>query len=186
MHHDGRNLSNPEDTDMATSAAAATDTPPVLAEVDDDVATVTLNRPDKYNALSSAMIDALTEALEALGRNDAVRVIVIGARGRAFSAGHDLKEMRAIDAPADHQALFDRCGRMMKTINAVPQPVIARVQGIATAAGCRSSPSPGSTSVCSVPRRPCRCHARYRPSARCRCCSPAISSTHSPPPPGRW
>lgn len=122
---------------MALSAVAATDTAPVLTEIDRDVATVTLNRPYKYNALSGAMIEALTTTLNELAGNEAIRVIVIGARGKAFSAGHDLKEMRAMDARTEHQALFDHCGGLMKRINAIPQPVIARVQGIATAAGCQ-------------------------------------------------
>ncbi|HEV3106571.1 MAG TPA: enoyl-CoA hydratase-related protein, partial [Trinickia sp.] len=97
---------------------------------------VTLNRPDAYNALSEQLIAELTAALSAIARSDA-RVVVIAAAGRAFCAGHDLKEMRATPSIEYYQALFARCSALMMTIQRMPQPVIARVQGMATAAGCQ-------------------------------------------------
>jgi enoyl-CoA hydratase/carnithine racemase len=97
---------------------------------------LTLNRPDAFNALSEALLDALQSALASLAKTE-VRAIVIAGAGRAFCAGHDLKEMRAAPSLAYYQALFARCTKMMLTIQRLPQPVIARVQGIATAAGCQ-------------------------------------------------
>jgi enoyl-CoA hydratase/carnithine racemase len=97
---------------------------------------VKLNRPDAFNALSEAMLDELHSALSELARSDA-RVVVIGAEGRAFCAGHDLKEMRAAPSLDYYQTLFACCTRMMMTIQHMPQPVIARVHGLATAAGCQ-------------------------------------------------
>jgi len=101
------------------------------------IATLTLNRPKQYNALSQAMLGALQTALDAVAADKTVRVVVIAGNGPAFCAGHDLKEMRANDDPTFHQALFAQCGQVMLTLNRLPQPVIARVQGIATAAGCQ-------------------------------------------------
>jgi enoyl-CoA hydratase/carnithine racemase len=102
-----------------------------------DVVTLTLNRPQAFNALSEAMLDALQSELDALERDDTVRALVIGAAGRAFCAGHDLKEMRAAPSLEYYQQLFERCSRMMMAIQRLPVPVIARVNGIATAAGCQ-------------------------------------------------
>ena len=102
-----------------------------------DVVTLTLNRPQAFNALSEAMLDALQSELDALARDDTVRALVIGAAGRAFCAGHDLKEMRAAPSLEYYQQLFERCSRMMLAIQRLPVPVIARVNGIATAAGCQ-------------------------------------------------
>ena len=101
------------------------------------VVTLTLNRPHAYNALSEAMLQALQSELDALAGDDGVRVLVIGAAGKAFCAGHDLKEMRAEPSLEYYQRLFERCSRMMLTIQRLPVPVIARVQGVATAAGCQ-------------------------------------------------
>ena len=101
------------------------------------VVTLTLNRPAAFNALSEAMLTALQGALDAVAADDSARVVVIAANGRAFCAGHDLKEMRAAPAQDYYQRLFQQCGRMMLTIQRLPQPVVARVQGIATAAGCQ-------------------------------------------------
>ena len=109
----------------------------VLRQDEAGVATLTLNRPRQYNALSRAMLSALLTALDAVATDPAIRVVVIAGNGPAFCAGHDLKEIRAQDERAFHQALFAQCGRVMLTINRLPQPVIARVQGIATAAGCQ-------------------------------------------------
>ena len=111
---------------------------PVLLRHDEDgVATLTLNRPGQYNALSEELLISLQDELDRIGRTETLRVVVIAASGKAFCAGHDLKEMRASDDRAVHQALFDRCGRMMMSIHRLPQPVIACVNGIATAAGCQ-------------------------------------------------
>ena len=101
------------------------------------VVTLTLNRPDAFNALSEAMIEALQAALDRVAADSAARVVVIAAAGRAFCAGHDLKEMRAEPSQAYYERLFAQCGRMMMTIQKLPVPVVARVQGIATAAGCQ-------------------------------------------------
>ncbi|MDS4026943.1 MAG: enoyl-CoA hydratase [Candidatus Contendobacter sp.] len=109
----------------------------VLRQDEAGVATLTLNRPKQYNALSQAMLEALQAVLDTVAVDKTVRVVVIAGAGPAFCAGHDLKEMRAQTDPAFHQALFAQCGRVMLTINRLPQPVIARVHGIATAAGCQ-------------------------------------------------
>src|ERR1700693_2209406 len=97
---------------------------------------ITLNRPDAFNALSEALIDALKSSLDEVAASDA-RVVVLAGAGRAFCAGHDLKEMRAKPLFEYYQALFARCSQMMLTIQRMPQPVIARVHGVATAAGCQ-------------------------------------------------
>lgn len=97
---------------------------------------LTLNRPQAFNALSESMLDAMEHALKDIGESDA-RVVVIAGAGRAFCAGHDLKEMRAQPALDYYRELFARCSRMMLTIQRIPQPVIARAHGIATAAGCQ-------------------------------------------------
>lgn len=110
---------------------------PVLVERTGAIATVTLNRPTQYNALSGEVLTALQGALDAIAADDSVRVVILAANGKAFCAGHDLKEMRSSSDRSFHQELFRQCGRMMLTINAMPQPVIASVQGIATAAGCQ-------------------------------------------------
>ena len=109
----------------------------LLTNVEDGVATLTLNRPKKFNPLSEEMLDALQEELDRIGQDESIRVVVLAAGGKAFSAGHDLKEMRATPTKAFYDHLFAKCSRMMLTINRLPQPVIARVQGIATAAGCQ-------------------------------------------------
>ena len=101
------------------------------------VVTLTLNRPAQYNALSADMLDALQAALDDIDSDPAQRVVIIAANGKAFCAGHDLKEMRSSEEREFHQALFDKCEHMMLTINRLRQPVIARVHGIATAAGCQ-------------------------------------------------
>ncbi len=101
------------------------------------VTTLTLNRPRQFNALSSAMLAALQEELDKIAADESVRVVVLAAAGKAFCAGHDLKEMRSHPDKAFQNALFEQCSRMMLTINRMPQPVIARVHGLATAAGCQ-------------------------------------------------
>lgn len=99
--------------------------------------TLTLNRPASFNALSEEMLAALQRALDRIAADDSVRVVVIAAQGKAFSAGHHLKEMIARPELAYYQDLFARCSRMMLAIRKLPVPVIARVQGLATAAGCQ-------------------------------------------------
>ena len=99
--------------------------------------TLTLNRPQAFNALSEGMLAALQGELDALAADSALRVLVLAAQGRAFCAGHDLKEMRAAPALAYYQRLFAQCSQLMLSIRRLPVPVIARVQGIATAAGCQ-------------------------------------------------
>lgn len=101
------------------------------------VVTLTLDRPQSFNALSEGMIAALEAELAAVAADETARVVVIAATGKAFCAGHDLKEMRAEPSLPYYEALFARCARMMLSIQRLPVPVIARVQGIATAAGCQ-------------------------------------------------
>ena len=109
----------------------------LLYEQQGPIATLILNRPQQYNALSEELLDALQLALDRIATEAETRVVVLAARGKAFCPGHDLKQMRANEAREYHQALFAKCSRMMLTINQLPQPVIAKVQGIATAAGCQ-------------------------------------------------
>lgn len=100
------------------------------------VVLLTLSRPDAFNALSEQVIDELQATLSAVAQSDE-RVVVLAAEGRAYCAGHDLKELRATPSLEFYQRLFARCSALMLTIQRMPQPVIARVQGIATAAGCQ-------------------------------------------------
>ncbi len=108
----------------------------LLAEVRDGVARLTLNRPEKRNALSHDLLAELQAALERVEHDEAVRVVVLAGRGPAFCAGHDLGEMvgRSQD---DYRALFALCSQVMQHFRRLPQPVIARVHGVATAAGCQ-------------------------------------------------
>ena len=101
------------------------------------VHTLTLNRPASFNTLGEDMLDALQAALDRVGREPNARAVVLAARGKAFCAGHDLKEMYAQPELAYYQKLFAQCTRMMLSIQALPVPVLARVQGVATAAGCQ-------------------------------------------------
>jgi enoyl-CoA hydratase/carnithine racemase len=101
------------------------------------VVTLTLNRPQAFNALSEATLATLQAELDALAVDPAVRVVVLAAAGKAFCSGHDLKEMRASPSLAYYERLFAQCTRMMLSVQRLPVPVIARVQGLATAAGCQ-------------------------------------------------
>ena len=101
------------------------------------VIALTLNRPQAFNALSESMLAALGTELDAIAADPTARVVVLGAAGRAFCAGHDLKEMRAEPSLDHYQRLFAQCTRVMLAVQRLPVPVIARVQGIATAAGCQ-------------------------------------------------
>ena len=101
------------------------------------VVTLTLNRPQAFNALSKEMLAQLQRELDAIASGESVRAVIIEAKGKAFCAGHDLKEMRADPSMVYYERLFAQCSEMMLTIQRLPVPVIARVQGIATAAGCQ-------------------------------------------------
>jgi enoyl-CoA hydratase/carnithine racemase len=101
------------------------------------IATLTLNRPKHYNALSEQLLAELQSTLDAIAKDESVRVVVIAGSGPAFCAGHDLKQMRANPRKAYYQKLFAQCSNVMLSITRIPQPVIARVHGIATAAGCQ-------------------------------------------------
>jgi len=109
----------------------------VVREDREHVAWLTLNRPKKLNALSEAMIAALSAELDAIAGDASVRVVVVSGAGKAFSAGHDLKEMMSKPEQAPCEVLFNACADMMVKIHHLPQPVIAHVDGIATAAGCQ-------------------------------------------------
>ncbi|MGH1360225.1 MAG: enoyl-CoA hydratase [Burkholderiaceae bacterium] len=99
--------------------------------------TLTMNRPAQFNALSEALIAEMTATLKRISTDESVRVVVLAAAGKAFCAGHDLREMRAQPSLEYYQKLFAACSKLMMAIQQMPQPVIARVQGIATAAGCQ-------------------------------------------------
>ncbi|MBL0093573.1 MAG: enoyl-CoA hydratase [Piscinibacter sp.] len=101
------------------------------------VVSLTLNRPSAFNSLSEGMLAALQSELEAIARDESARVVVLGAAGKAFCAGHDLKEMRAEPSLDYYQRLFAQCTQVMLAVQKLPVPVIARVHGIATAAGCQ-------------------------------------------------
>ncbi len=124
-------------TQTAIAAPAAEREPILLRRVDGAVATLTLNRPEARNALSMALMAGLIEELAALKADAAVKVVVIAAAGPAFCAGHDLKELRADPRREAYEAVFARCSQLMLALTRLPKPVIARVHGTATAAGCQ-------------------------------------------------
>jgi len=109
----------------------------LLREDRDGIATLTLNRPQQMNLLTSDMLAALQSAFDAIAKDPSVRVVVLAATGKGFCAGHDLKEIRALKELPKIEGLFEQCSRMMATIPKLPQPVIAKVQGAAAAAGCQ-------------------------------------------------
>lgn len=113
------------------------DNPYVCKSVTGGIATLTLNRGDKFNPLSEEMMAALQAELDTTKADDTIRVVVLAAAGKAFCAGHDLKQMRTQPSHAYYKKLFNQCSKMMLTIQQMPQPVIARVHGMATAAGCQ-------------------------------------------------
>ncbi len=116
------------------------DNPQALVLRDADargVVTLTLNRPESFNALSQAMLSALQSEFDALRADESVRVVILGAAGKAFCAGHDLKEMRREPSLPYYQQLFEQCTKLMLSVQSLPIPVIAKVQGMATAAGCQ-------------------------------------------------
>jgi enoyl-CoA hydratase/carnithine racemase len=116
------------------------DTTLVLCEVADGVALLTLNHPEKRNALSRAMLESLRDHLARIGANPEVRVVILRAAGPVFSSGHDLRELVG-GTWEDYDALFALCTEVMEAIRRLPQPVIAQVQGLATAAGCQLAAS---------------------------------------------
>jgi enoyl-CoA hydratase/carnithine racemase len=109
----------------------------VLREDRDAVATLTLNRPSARNALSVGMMSALQAALDTIAADKNVRVVIVAGAGPAFCAGHDLKELRAHPGRQAYKAVFGQCAKLMTSIVMLPKPVIARVHGVATAAGCQ-------------------------------------------------
>jgi enoyl-CoA hydratase/carnithine racemase len=121
----------------ATDIADNAERPVLLREDVAGVCTLTLNRPHQYNALSEGLIEALHQALDAIAADPSVRVVVITGAGRGFCAGHDLKEMNAQSEQSYFEDLFNRCNRLMQRIVTLPQPVIAKVHGLATANGCQ-------------------------------------------------
>jgi enoyl-CoA hydratase/carnithine racemase len=118
-------------------ASASSDMPILLRQDADGIATLTLNRPQARNALSMALMGALQDQLDAIRTDPGVRVVVLQGAGPAFCAGHDLKEMRTDPSREATEAVFRTCARLMLSLTRLPQPVIARVHGIATAAGCQ-------------------------------------------------
>jgi enoyl-CoA hydratase/carnithine racemase len=101
------------------------------------ICTLTMNRPAQMNLLTSEMLSALQSSLDEISKDDKVRVVILAAAGKGFCGGHDLKEIRTLKEQPRIAALFAQCSRMMQSITALPQPVIARVQGVAAAAGCQ-------------------------------------------------
>jgi len=122
---------------MSAERAAETAEPVLLRHDDGGIARLTLNRPAQRNALSLELVAALQIHLEAIARDDAVKVVVIAASGPGFCAGHDLREMRANPGRQHYERTFKACSDLMLAITRLPKPVIARVHGIATAAGCQ-------------------------------------------------
>lgn len=111
--------------------------PVLLREDRDGIATLTLNRPAQMNLLTSEMLAALQDSFDSIQKNKDIRVVVLAAAGKGFCAGHDLKEIRELREQPKIADLFSRCSAMMMSIQGLPQPVIARVQGAAAAAGCQ-------------------------------------------------
>jgi enoyl-CoA hydratase/carnithine racemase len=119
------------------SAVPQAEQPLVLREDRDGICTLTMNRPQQMNLLTTEMLSALQDAFNRIASDSSARVVILAAAGKGFCAGHDLKEIRALEDQPRISALFAQCSRMMQTITALPQPVIARVQGAAAAAGCQ-------------------------------------------------
>jgi enoyl-CoA hydratase/carnithine racemase len=119
------------------SAVPQAEQPVLLREDRDGICTLTLNRPQQMNLLTSEMLSALQKEFESIKNDKSVRVIVLAGSGKGFCAGHDLKEIKALKELPKIEALFNQCSRMMQTLPTLPQPVIAKVQGAAAAAGCQ-------------------------------------------------
>jgi enoyl-CoA hydratase/carnithine racemase len=119
------------------SAVAKAEQAVLLREDREGICTLTMNRPQQMNLLTGEMLAALQDAFDGIARDKRVRVVVLTGAGKAFSAGHDLKEIRTLKEQPKIEALFGQCSRMMQMIPMLPQPVIARVNGAAAAAGCQ-------------------------------------------------
>ena len=119
------------------SSVPQAEQPILIREERDGVCTLTMNRPQQMNLLTSRMLSALQESFDEISRNRGIRVVVIAGSGKGFCAGHDLKEIKGLKELPKIEALFNQCSRMMQTIPALPQPVIAKVHGAAAAAGCQ-------------------------------------------------
>ncbi len=122
---------------MNANTQAAVEQPYLTREDRDGVATVTLNRGERLNPLSMAMLAAMQSELDRIAADRAIRLVILAGAGKHFCAGHDLREMRAHPDKAWQADLFERCSKVMLTLTRLPQPVIARVQGVAVAAGCQ-------------------------------------------------
>ncbi len=126
------------ETKMAAEPAASLeDQPPVLREDRPGIAVLTLNRPRQYNALSVELMTELLAQLESIDADTSIKAVIVQGAGKGFCAGHDLKELRADDSRAFFERVFELCSRLMLTVTRLRQPVIAKVHGIATAAGCQ-------------------------------------------------
>ena len=113
------------------------DTDIIESELRDGVCYLTLNRAEKYNALSEQMLTRFQQHIDVIKTDEYIRCVVIAAKGKAFCAGHDLKQMRANPSKSYYQKLFSQCSNLMRSLVELPVPVIAQVQGLATAAGCQ-------------------------------------------------
>jgi enoyl-CoA hydratase/carnithine racemase len=123
---------------MSAEAAVSSEAPLLLRSDADGICRLTLNRPRQYNALSVGLMAALQAALDDIAADSSVRVVILEGAGRGFCAGHDLKELRGRSGDREFfQAVFKQCSRLMLSLTGLPQPVIAKVHGIATAAGCQ-------------------------------------------------
>ena len=122
---------------VPSSINTSSNEPLVIRENSGSIVTLTLNSPKQFNALSVELLTAMQAQLDNISQDTRIQVLVIAANGKAFCAGHNLKEMRANPDEAFQRALFEQCSQMMLTINRMPQVVIAKVEGIATAAGCQ-------------------------------------------------
>ena len=122
---------------MNAPSKTEVEAPYVLRSDADGIATLTLNRGDRLNPLSTAMLAALQAELDRVGADESIRAVIIAGAGKHFCAGHDLREMRAHPEKGWQSELFEQCSRVMLTLIRLPQPVIARVQGVAVAAGCQ-------------------------------------------------
>ncbi|MET0680862.1 MAG: enoyl-CoA hydratase [Burkholderiales bacterium] len=122
---------------MNAPSKTEVEAPYVLRSDADGIATLTLNRGDRLNPLSTAMLAALQGELDRVGADASIRAVIIAGAGKHFCAGHDLREMRAHPGKGWQSGLFEQCSRVMLTLIRLPQPVIARVQGVAVAAGCQ-------------------------------------------------
>jgi len=116
---------------------SSADTPYIISQREKGIVTLTLNRGDRVNLLSEEMLAALQGEIDTIAKDSSIRLVVLAARGKAFCAGHDLKQMRAEPSTTYYKELFHRCSKLMLAIQQMPQPVIARVHGLATAAGCQ-------------------------------------------------